>query len=543
MSGGRPLSHCSESRSPRNPTEKKSHPPAAEARLRGERNDVKNLKLWSSFAAAVLMAGCAVGPDFQHPQAPDVGTYTGSPLSEVTVSAPGTAGRAQRLTGGADIPAQWWTLFHSPALDQLIRQALVDSPTLEAAEAALRQSQEQANAFAGSAFYPKLDAKALVSRQKISGAAFGQPNVKFNPFTLFNASVDVTYALDIFGGSRRELEALGAEVDYQRFQLQGAHIALTANIVTAAIRDAALRAELMATRQIATAQEEQLGIVERQFEIGATTKTDVLLQRGRVAQTKASLAPLEKTLAQTRHQLAVLAGKLPSEASALPEFSLDAFELPEDLPVSLPSTLVRQRPDIRVAESILHAASAQIGVATANLYPQITLSGTYGSTAESTSSLFSGGSSVWNMAAGLTQPLFHGGALRAERRAAIAAYDGAAANYRQAVLQAFQNVADVLRALELDAQALKAQAEAESAARDSLETSRKQFQIGATNNLTVLLAESQYEEARIGLVQAQATRFADTAALYQALGGGWWNEEENAGKGNAEKGAEGVKIE
>jgi NodT family efflux transporter outer membrane factor (OMF) lipoprotein len=497
---------------------------------------VVNIRSLSLFLA-LLFGGCAVGPDFHAPEAPAAKDYTSPVVSSQTVSAPVNGGAAQRFASGEDIPAQWWTLFHSPALDKVIRQALADSPTLEAAEAALRQSQEEVNVFVGQAFYPQIDANALITRQRISGAAFGQPNTKFDAFTLYNASVGVTYALDIFGGSRRQLEALGAEVDYQQFQLEGAHIALTANIVTTAIRDAALRAELRATRDIVAAQEDQLGILERQFQVGAAAKTDVLLQRGRVAQTKASLAPLEKALSQNRHQLAALAGKLPSEAGALPEFELDAFELPQDLPVSLPSLLVRQRPDIRAAESVLHAASAQVGVATANLYPRITLSGSYGSTAETTSALFSGGSAVWNMAAGLTQPLFHGGELRAKRRAAIAAYSGAAANYRQAVLQAFQNVADVLRALELDAQALKAQAESESAARDSLETSRKQFQIGATSHLSVLLAESQYEEARIGLVQAQAARFADTAALFQALGGGWWNE------GKAEQGAAQTKTE
>jgi NodT family efflux transporter outer membrane factor (OMF) lipoprotein len=486
---------------------------------------VIHLRFYSCVALSLVIASCAVGPNFRTPEGTKADTYTSTALPAQTESASGVGGAAQQFATGRDIPAEWWTLFHSPPLDELIKQALKDSPTVEAAEAALRQSQEELNAFTGSAFYPQVDANALVTRQKISGAAFGQPDTKFRPFTLYNASVSVTYSLDIFGGARREMESLAAQVEYQRFQLEGAHLALTANIVTAAVQEALLRAQLQATQAIAADQEEQLGIVERQLQVGAAARTDVLLQRGKLAQTKASLAPLEKVLAQNRHQLAVLAGKLPSEASALPEFTLNSFDLPQELPVTLPSALARQRPDIRAAESVLHAASAQVGVATANLYPHITLSGAYGSTAETTGVLFANGSSVWNLAAGLTQPLFHGGELRSKRRAAIATYDGAAANYRQTVLLAFQNVADVLRALEWDARALKAQTDADQAARDSLETARKQYQIGATSHLAVLLAESQYEEAHISLVQAEATRFADTAALFQALGGGWWNQE------------------
>ncbi len=483
------------------------------------------LKFYSCLTAAALIAGCAAGPDFRTPESTKSEVYTSAVLPVQTESAPGVAGAAQRFAAGRDIPAEWWTLFHSPPLDELIKQALRDSPTIGAAEAALRQSQEEYNARRGTAFYPQIDAGASVSRQKISGASIGQPNRLFSPFTLYNASVSVSYSLDVFGGARRELEALEAHVEYQQFQLEAAHLALTANIVTAAVREALLRAQLAVTHEIAAEQEEQLGIVKRQFEVGAAAKTDVLLQQGKVAQTKASLAPLEKELAQNRHELAVLAGKLPSETSALPEFRLDAFELPQELPLTLPSILARQRPDIRAAESVLHAASAQVGVATANLYPHITLTGGYGSQAVTTGDLFSAGSAVWSYGAGLLQPLFHGGELKAQRRAAVAAYDGALAGYRQTVLLAFQNVADVLRALDLDAQALKAQADADAAARDSLDTARKQYQLGAASHLAVLLAESQYEEAHLGLVQAEATRFADTAALFQALGGGWWNEE------------------
>ena len=475
--------------------------------------------------AGAVLAGCAVGPDFHTPEAPAATAYTASAMPPETAASPGPGGTAQRLVPEQEIPAQWWTLFHSTALDQLVRQALADNPTLTAAQATLRQSQESLRALVGSALFPSVDANASVSRQKISGAAFGQPESQFSPFTLYNASVSVSYALDLFGGARRELEALQSQVDFQRFQLEGAYLTLTSNVVTTAVKEASLRAQIRATLEIVAALEKQLDLVERQFQLGGVARSDVLTQRVQLAQTRATLPPLEKELALTRHQLAVLAGRLPGEAAALPEFDLDGLELPQQLPVSLPSSLVRQRPDVRASESLLHAASAQVGVATANLYPRLTLSGSYGSEAVKPGSLFSGGTEVWSLGAGLLQPLFHGGELSAKRRAAVAAYDQAAAQYRATVLLAFQNVADVLRALEADARTLQAQADAEAAAHDTLDLTQKQFQLGAVSYLLLLNAERQYQQSRISLVQAQAVRFADTAALFQALGGGWWNRE------------------
>jgi NodT family efflux transporter outer membrane factor (OMF) lipoprotein len=496
---------------------------------------------WQSLLLAIAVTaftgGCAAGPDYRAPEAPAETAYSAATYSAPTASAPVSGGEAQRLVLERDIPAEWWTLFHSPALDQLIRQALKDSPTIEAAAAAVRRAHEELRALSGSTYFPSLDASATITRSRYSGARFGQPGASFPPFTLYNASVNVTYALDLFGGARRELEALRAQVDYQRFLLEGAHQALAANIVTAAVQDASLRGQLRAIHELLAAQEEQLGIVEGRFQAGGTSRTDVLLQRATVSKTRATLVPLEKAASGTRYLLAVLAGRLPSEAAMLPEFELDSFDLPRDLPVTLPSALARQRPDIRAAEAVLHAASAQVGAATANLYPRITLNGSYGSEATKTGDLFSAGSAVWNLGAGLLQPLFHGGELRAKRRAAIAAYDGALADYRQTVLLAFRNVADSLRALELDAQGLRAQAEAEQAARESFEMAQKQFHIGAVSHLTVLIAEGQYRETKVALVQARAARYADTAALFQSLGGGWWNRaerEEGAEKSKAE---------
>jgi NodT family efflux transporter outer membrane factor (OMF) lipoprotein len=467
------------------------------------------------------LAGCSVGPNFRRPEAPQTNSYTSTALPGETVSAPGTAGAAQLFVSGRDIPAQWWELFHSEALDRLIRQALADSPTLAASEAALRQARENLTAQTGVVLYPAVDAEGSVTREKFSGAAFGQPG-SGTLLTLYNASVGVSYTIDFFGGGRRELEALRSQVDYQRFQLEGAHLTLTSNIVTASVREASLRAQIRSTLDIVADQEKQLDVVERQFRLGGVSRSDVLAQRAQLAQTRATLPPIEKALAQTRHLLAVLAGRLPGDAT-LPEFTLENLQLPKELPVSLPSSLVRQRPDIRASEELLHAASAQVGVATANLYPQITLTGSYGSETTKPGNLFGNGTSVWNLGAGLLQPLFHGGELTAKRRAAVAAYDEAAAQYRETVLLAFQNVADVLRALEDDARTLKAQADAEASARDTLDLTEKQFNLGAVSYLLLLNAQRQYRLAHFVLVQAQAARLADTAALFEALGGGWWN--------------------
>jgi NodT family efflux transporter outer membrane factor (OMF) lipoprotein len=467
----------------------------------------------------LLLAGCAVGPDFKRPDAPAVRTYTPEALPAETVSAQGTGGSMQRFVHGGEIADQWWTLFRSEAINAMVARGLEHSPTLEAAKATLRFSQEIWRSQDGSRF-PAVDGSFSAYRQKISGASIGSSQ-DVSPFDLFNASVSVTYMLDLFGGLTRQLEALQSQVDYQRYQLEAARLALTANIVTTSLQQASLRAQIRAQRDILAAQERQLGITEGQFRLGAVSGTEVLAQRTLVAQTRAAIPPLEKQLAQTRHLLAVLTGDFPAESN-LPDIDLDAMTLPEELPVSLPSSLVRQRPDIMASEALLHAASAQVGVATANLYPQITLSAGLGVEASTFGELFNSNAAVWNFGGGLLQPLFHGGQLMARRRAAVAAFDQARAQYRETVLFAFQNVADVLRALEADARTLSAQKEAESAARGTLDLTREQYQAGSVSYLALLIAERAHQQTRIALVQAQATRFADTAALFQSLGGGWW---------------------
>jgi NodT family efflux transporter outer membrane factor (OMF) lipoprotein len=476
----------------------------------------------------LALAGCTVGPDFRAPSPPQTSRYTETPLPPATVSAPGLGGSAQRFVPGGTIAEQWWTLYRSEPLDTLIRDAVAESPTLAAAEATLRQAKEVYAAGSGALLYPGIDTNVSATREKFPATAAttttGVPGVGGGIFNLYNASVNVSYALDVFGRNRRELEGLQSQVDYRGYQLDGAYLTLTSNIVTTVVREAALRAQIDATREIIAAEARQLELVERQRQLGAVARLAVLAQSTQVAQTRATLPPLERDLARNRHLLAVLAGRLPSEAS-LPAFELAALTLPQEVPVSLPSEFVRQRPDIRASEAQLHQASAAIGVATANLYPQITLTGSFGASTTQFRDLL-GGPSVWSIGAALLQPLFHGGQLQAERRAAIAAYDAAAAQYRETVLQAFAEVANALRALDDDARTLQAQAQAEALSRETLDLTERQYRLGGASYLALLVAQRQYQLARIALVQAQAARYADVAALFEALGGGWWDRAE-----------------
>ncbi|WP_371869128.1 efflux transporter outer membrane subunit [Duganella margarita] len=481
------------------------------------------LALRAGVAALIAagLGGCALGPNFKSPAAPATAgdSYTPTPLPQQTASAPGVGGTAQQFAFGQEIPAQWWSLFRSPALDQLIRSALEQNPNMAAAEAVLRQAQENYNAQAGNLVYPSVNAQLGGGRQKVSAATAGAAAGVYN---VYNASVNVAYTPDVFGGTRRTLEGAQAAVDYQRFQVEATYLTLSANVVTTAIQEASLRAQLQATREVLDALTKQQNVIEKQFEFGAIPRTTVLSQRNQVAQINATIAPLEKALAAARHQLSVLAGKLPGEAG-MPEFTLESLTLPQQLPVSLPSALVRQRPDIRASEEALHQASANIGVATAAQYPQFSLTGSYGSSATTFGKLFDSQTTAWSLLAGVAQPVFNGGALSAQRRAAEAAYDAASAQYRATVLTAFQNVADTLRALEADAAALKSQAEAEALAKETLDLSEQQYKLGGISYLVLLDAQRSYQQTHISLVQAQATRYADTAALFQALGGGWWN--------------------
>ena len=481
--------------------------------------------------AAMFVAACAVGPDYRAPESPAASAYTEYPLTQQTDSAAVQGGDAQRFAVGAEIAADWWTIFGSPELDSLIRTSLAGQPTLAAARAALKQAEENVNA-QYSVLYPSVDLALGAKRQRVTGAAFGIPSIPPSEFNLYNASVNVGYQIDVAGGARRELEALRAGVDFQRYQVEATYLSLTANVATTAFREASLREQIRATREISQAQDSQLDLAEKQFKLGAISGSDLLGQRAQAAQTRAILPPLEKALGQTRNQLAVLIGKLPAEAK-LPELDFSKFRLPQELPLSVPSEMLRQRPDVRQAEAIMRQANARIGVAEALMFPQLTLTGSYGFGAANSGKLFDPGTQLWSIGANLLQPIFHAGQLAAQKRGAEAAYDQAFAQYRQTVLTSFQDVADVLLALEYDARTLKAQAEAEAAARESLEVTREQLKVGGANYLALLNAQRQYSLAKAALVQAQAARYADTAALFQALGGGWWNREQPAGAASA----------
>jgi NodT family efflux transporter outer membrane factor (OMF) lipoprotein len=484
-------------------------------------------RIATTVTVTALLSACAVGPDYKAPEAPAAGTYTETPLTGQTESAPVQGGDAQRFEVGATISAEWWRLFGSPELDALIKTAIAGQPTLAAAQAALRQAEENVNA-QYAVLYPSVDASLSARRQRISGATFGNPSIPPNTFNLYNASVNVSYQIDVAGGARRELEALQAGVDFQRLQVEATYLSLTANVATTAFREASLREQIRATREISEAQDNQLRLAEQQFRLGAISGSDLLGQKAQAAQTRAVLPPLERALGQTRNQLAVLIGKLPADAK-LPELDFSNFRLPAELPLTIPSELLRQRPDVRQAEAILRQTNARIGVAEALMFPQLTLTGSFGTAALNSGDLFNPSTQLWNIGANLLQPIFHAGQLRAQKRGAEAAYDQAFAQYRQAVLVAFQDVADVLLALEYDAKALKAQAEAEAASRESLEVTQQQLKFGAASYLALFNAQRQYSLAKAALVQAQAARYADTAALFQALGGGWWNRTEPAG--------------
>jgi NodT family efflux transporter outer membrane factor (OMF) lipoprotein len=473
-----------------------------------------------ALAAGALLWACAVGPDFKRPQPPATDTYTAEPLPPQSASS-GSAGVAQTYVNGGEIPAQWWALFHSDQLNALVEQALKASPDVAAAQAALRQAHENRLAQEGS-LLPAFDGNASAVRQKISPASFGQPNGSALIYSLFNATANVSYALDIWGGARRELEADQAQTDYQNFQLEATYLALSSNVVTTAIQEASLRAQIDATEEIIAADRTQLATVQRQFALGGVSRLDVLTQQTLLANELATLQPLQKQLQQNRDLLAVLLGQPPSQQPEA-RFALDDLQLPQDLPLSVPAQLLAQRPDVRAQEALLHVASAEIGVATAAMLPQVTITGEFGGTSTNFSDLLKSGSNVWSLGAGITQPLFHGGELLHKKRAAVAAYDQAAAQYRGTVLSALRNVADALYALNADAAALSQQNVAAEAAAETLRVSRSRYAAGSIGPIDLLVVQRTYQQTRIAQLQAQAARYADTVALFQALGGGWWN--------------------
>lgn len=464
----------------------------------------------------VLLAGCASGPDYVRPDAPKSETYTQEALPAQTASAPGIYGHAQRFVHAPSVDARWWRGFGSDKLAALIDTAMVSSPTLAAAQARLRQAEEAYAARTGSTTYPQVDAGLNAQRQHASPAAQGQTG-NARTFDLYNASVGIRYNFDLAGGNARALEALAAQADYQRFQTEGAQLSLAASIAANAIAQARLAAQIDATEAILRAQEEQVAVSMERVRLGEAAHDDTLALRTQLEQTRAGIPALRNLYQQSAHLLAVLSGRAPGETGQ-PSFSLSDFALPAELPLVVPSELVRRRPDIRASEALLHAANAEYGVAVSKLYPQLTLSANLGSQALTSGSLFGSGSLVWGLVGQLTQPLFNPG-LPAEKRAALAAFDAAAANYQGVVLESLRKVADVLRSVENDAQALAAQTAANRAAEESHASMQRRYQLGAASYLQLLVAQQQAHQSRLGLIAAQAQRLSDTVSLYQAMGG------------------------
>jgi NodT family efflux transporter outer membrane factor (OMF) lipoprotein len=466
------------------------------------------------------LAGCAVGPNFNRPAAPDVTDYTASPVS-ATAAANVPGGEAQRFGKGGDLSADWWTLFHSAPLNELIENSLSNNHDLKAAQAALSVARENVLAQRG-VYYPSVAASFAASRQRQSGQIAPTLNSNTFLYNLFTPQVSISYMPDVFGLNRRTVESLKAQEQEVRFQMIAAYTTLTSNVVVAAIQESSLQMQADATRQLIEINTNSVKILQYQFEKGYASRLDVAAQESQLAQVAATLPPLLKQLAQQRDLLAVLTGRFPSEAPA-DKFELSSVQLPQDLPVSLPSELVAQRPDVLQAEANLHDASAKIGIAIANRLPNIVLSANAGSSAAAMNQLFTSGTGFWGIGADVTAPLFQGGTLLHQERAAKAAYTEAAEQYRSTVLGAFQNVADTLTALEQDADALKAAAAAADAAKVTLDLAQRQLQDGYAGYLALLSAEQAYQQGRINLLQAQANRYSDTAALFQALGGGWWH--------------------
>ncbi len=480
--------------------------------------------------ALLLLASCAVGPDFKKPATPEVSEYTAAPLATTAATSEVTGGDAQHFVKGSDIAGDWWTLFHSKALEDLIERSLKNNSDLKAAEATLRQAHEVSMAQRG-AFYPSLSAGFAASHQQQPATLAPVPSSNALQFNLFTPQLSISYMPDVFGLTRRTVESYEAQADATRYQMLATYTTLVNNVVVTAVQEASTQAQIDATHRLIDGETKSVQILEYQQARGYASGIDLAAQKSQLAAAEATLPPLMKQKAQFHDQLAFLTGQFPSKAPP-EELALSDLKLPADLPVSLPSELVDQRPDVLQAQANLHAASAQIGIAVANRLPNTQLTANAGSTALTFNQLFAPGTEFWTVGAALTAPIFDGGALLHQERAARAAYDASAEQYRGTVLAAFQNVADTLTALEEDAKALNAAAAAQATAKTTLDLTQRQLQDGYTGYLGLLIAEQAYQQAEITLVQAQASRYADTAALFQALGGGWWHRTELSGDKN-----------
>jgi NodT family efflux transporter outer membrane factor (OMF) lipoprotein len=476
-------------------------------------------------AAGVVLAGCTLGPDFKPPEGPKADTYLpDGPMTFVSGGIDG--GEAQRIVQALDIPGQWWLVFQSTELNGLIEQALRANPDIQAAAAAMKVARENARAQRATLF-PTVQGNFGATANQVP-TFLSAPTADGNySYSLFTLGLTLTYNLDLWGANRRQIESLDALAEAQCFQLEGAYLSLASNVVAAAILEASLRAQIEGTERIIATQRDTLDILNRQAGLGAVTGADVAAQQAALAQLQATLPPLQKALAQQRNLLAALTGRYTNQA-LLERFRLDELKLPQELPLSLPSRMVEQRPDVRAAEANLHSASALVGVAIANQFPNITLNSSIATQALTLGTLFGPTLPASVVGGSLLQTILDGGALAAKKRAAQAALEQADAQYRSTVLGAFRNVADTLRALEYDALALRAAAAAEQATATSFQIARRRLELGDTTYVFVLAAELAYRQAVLARVQAQAARLTDTAALFQALGGGWWNRDGSA---------------
>jgi NodT family efflux transporter outer membrane factor (OMF) lipoprotein len=497
--------------------------------------------------AAGASSGCAVGPNYRQPAAPAGAGYAPAPLPEASSSAAIRGGEVQHFIAGRDIPFEWWELFRSPALDSLIKRAFQANPTIAAAQASLVQAQELVYAQRGF-FFPTVAATAQAERHKVSGNTNSSSTIgvqgngtdllpqRENPnqfphnlpsyYTFYTAELTVGFVPDVFGGNRRQMESLAAQRDAQRFALEATYITLASNVVAAAIQEASLQAQIQATGEIIAADEKSLQILRDQFRLGFARRIDVAAQEAALAEARTMLAPLQKQFEQTRDLMRALTAKLPNDAD--PTFELDALQLPPELPVSLPAKIIEQRPDVRAAAAQLHAANAEVGVAVAAMLPQFSITGQYGGNATQIPWMFRHGGPFWSLYGDVSQPVFQGGTLLHQQRAAKDALRQAAAQYQSTVIAAYQNVADTLHVSLSDTDTLAADIEAENSAKVSYDLTLRQMQAGYVTYLTLLSAETAYRQTVLTRVQAQAARYGDTVALFQALGGGWWNRKEIA---------------
>jgi NodT family efflux transporter outer membrane factor (OMF) lipoprotein len=479
----------------------------------------------TALAAAILLTSCAVGPDFVQPAAPEITRYTREPLAQ-TAAADAASGTRQKFVTDRDIPAEWWTLFKSPELDALIKQSLQNNPNLQSALASLRAAKEAVSAQQGK-FFPFVQANFNPTQQRTSVAIAPVPSSNATVFALDTAQLTVTYTFDVWGLNRRTVEW---------FQVEAAYLTLTSNLVVAAVTEASLRGQIDATEQIIAINSQMRDTLQRQLDTGYANRSDLAAQEAALAQTRATLPPLRKALAQDRDLIAALAGAYASQGRP-PVFRLADLHLPVDLPLSLPSALIEQRPDIRAAEEQLHSASAQIGIATANMLPTFTISADAGFMNTALAHLLAPQNLFWELGGNAAQTVFDAGTLYHQLQGAKDIYQSAAWTYRGTVIGAVQNVADSLRALQNDADALKAAADFEHAAKISFDLARQQMQTGNANVLLLLNAQQNYLQAVTAVVQARAARLADTAALFTALGGGWWNRPEPPVEENIDVGA------